>query len=471
MDVTSKSWHTMYMRVANCYFYTREHHIVTQCALQCYVPFTERFSKTIKYCNYPRGEMDSIACSSEQAPGCMTQKLQKLFGQKNLQVRSIMPSIADCITEAESTKDLQIVRHVMCDYKSSNIGPTRKRAMALEGGSVFVGSSRDGSGGVPKAVDKLLAEKEQELQAGPQIGDALSDSSGRSVLGGVQTTEPAAKRSISSDDVSASQAIAETGIAPLHENLVQLFKRPKLSCKEVTQELASRIIDAKYVGELNLIWHVMRDFQSNNIGPTRKRVLALGDAAEVETDLAQLTDSMRQNAGVPKKIRSMLESKEAQLQHGSESSSRHTPPTPRPARQRSAAKSNRAAGEPLPEQGGSVNPELTECLAKAFGVDPETVHKMRRRDALFSLVDITRMVTGNDPKYSSEQIVIVRAKYPEVSNKIRYLKFPGRGQRETPVGDLYLVAEFVMLLPGKRAALVRSEAARLFVQYHGGESK
>ena len=41
-------------------------------------------------------------------------------------------------------------------------------------------------------------------------------------------------------------------------------------------------------------------------------------------------------------------------------------------------------------------------------------------------------------------------------------RFPGRG-RETPVGDVYAIVELVMLLPGRRAGLVRTDAARLFV--------
>ena len=57
----------------------------------------------------------------------------------------------------------------------------------------------------------------------------------------------------------------------------------------------------------------------------------------------------------------------------------------------------------------------------------------------------------------------------EVSNKVRHLKFPGRGQRETPVGDIYAVVELIMVLPGRRAGLVRSEAARLFVKCYGGD--
>ena len=37
------------------------------------------------------------------------------------------------------------------------------------------------------------------------------------------------------------------------------------------------------------------------------------------------------------------------------------------------------------------------------------------------------------------------------------------------MGDIYTVVELIMLLPGKRAGLVRNEAARLFVRYYGGD--
>jgi len=130
-----------------------------------------------------------------------------------------------------------------------------------------------------------------------------------------------------------SNSTAETSIAHLQEKLVQLFKRPKLPCKNITEEVASRITDAKHVGELSLFWNVMRHFRSNDMGPNRRRVLALGHAAEVATDLPQLT----------KKLRCMLEAEEAQLESGIESSSRQTPPAPRPKRQCPAATSSRAA--------------------------------------------------------------------------------------------------------------------------------
>ena len=247
-----------------------------------------------------------------------------------------------------------------------------------------------------------------------------------------------------------------TSIVHLQEKLAQLFKRPKLSCKNVTEEVASRITDAKHVGELRLIWDVMSHFRSSNLAPIRKRVLALGNAAEVATDLPQLTENMKRNAeGIPKKLRYMLEAKEAQIESCIESSSFQMPPAPPPKRQCPAATSSRAtdeelsqdSGQPLPEQGGVVNAEALGRLAQAFGVNPDTVHKMRRRDALFSLVDVATLITGNDPKYSSEQIVIVQNKYLEINDDIQHIKFPGRGQRETPACDISTLTRVVIRLP------------------------
>ena len=63
----------------------------------------------------------------------------------------------------------------------------------------------------------------------------------------------------------------------------------------------------------------------------------------------------------------------------------------------------------------------------------------------------------------------MRERYLEVNEKIINLKFPGRGQRPTPAGDIYAAVELIMLLPGRRAGLVRSEAARLFVRFYGGD--
>ena len=55
------------------------------------------------------------------------------------------------------------------------------------------------------------------------------------------------------------------------------------------------------------------------------------------------------------------------------------------------------------------------------------------------------------------------------SRGCRIFKVKGRGQRDTPGSDVYGVVEFIMLLPGKRAAAVRRKASELFVRCHGGD--
>ena len=92
------------------------------------------------------------------------------------------------------------------------------------------------------------------------------------------------------------------------------------------------------------------------------------------------------------------------------------------------------------------------------------VKGVRMKDQLFSLVDVTMLVTGKDCNYAAQQIRFLRERYLEVNEQIINLKFPGRGQRRTPAGDIYAAVELIMLLPGRRAGLVRSEAARLFCQ-------
>lgn len=61
--------------------------------------------------------------------------------------------------------------------------------------------------------------------------------------------------------------------------------------------------------------------------------------------------------------------------------------------------------------------------------------------------------------------------YPEVVTKCHYFKFPGRGQRETPVTDkegwLYILG----LLPGVMGQKYRESAAKLVVQYLDADIK
>ena len=103
----------------------------------------------------------------------------------------------------------------------------------------------------------------------------------------------------------------------------------------------------------------------------------------------------------------------------------------------SAEKASRRRSVPTTEQLHAIDqPDSTE-VARAFGVDAKAVKLVRTQDQLFSLIDVMMPVTGNNSRCAVTEIGTVRLRHPEVSNKIRHLKFPGCGQRPTPAGDIY----------------------------------
>ena len=62
-----------------------------------------------------------------------------------------------------------------------------------------------------------------------------------------------------------------------------------------------------------------------------------------------------------------------------------------------------------------------------------------------------------------------RDSFPEVTSLSSNFKFPGRGQRHTPVTDAEGITQIIMLLPGRAAAIARQSAANVLVRYLGGD--
>ena len=93
--------------------------------------------------------------------------------------------------------------------------------------------------------------------------------------------------------------------------------------------------------------------------------------------------------------------------------------------QPTAAKASRRRSAPATEQLDAIDqpdqPDATE-LARAFGVDAKAVKGVRTQDQLFSLVDVTMLVTGKDCNYAAQQIRFLRERHPEVNEKIINLK-------------------------------------------------
>ena len=96
-----------------------------------------------------------------------------------------------------------------------------------------------------------------------------------------------------------------------------------------------------------------------------------------------------------------------------------------------------------------------------FAFDGDRIRQSE--DGYYSIFDIIRILGGQ----KGERKVWERLQkpYPEVVAKCHNFKFPGRGQRETPVtnkeGALYIIG----LLPGAVGRKYREEAAKLFLAY------
>lgn len=81
-----------------------------------------------------------------------------------------------------------------------------------------------------------------------------------------------------------------------------------------------------------------------------------------------------------------------------------------------------------------------------------------------SVFDMIKVLAGSgNPRRDWARIV---KEHPEVVSKTDNLKFPGRGQRETPVVKDKEAAYYILgLLPGAAGKLYREQAAKLFVAY------
>ena len=85
-----------------------------------------------------------------------------------------------------------------------------------------------------------------------------------------------------------------------------------------------------------------------------------------------------------------------------------------------------------------------------------------------SVLDEISAVTG-DVNNASHVYTRLQDQFREVRYDTTNFKFPGRGQRNTPITCVRGVVTIVMLLPGRAAARVRKHAASTLVRYLGGD--
>lgn len=102
---------------------------------------------------------------------------------------------------------------------------------------------------------------------------------------------------------------------------------------------------------------------------------------------------------------------------------------------------------------------------------PDVLERIRfdRETKLGSVLDVIQLVTGCSQDHASQVFLRLCEHHPEVHQKKRTSKFPGRGQRETPVAPIPVLIEIAWLCNGKNAARFRREGVHVFCRALGGD--
>lgn len=110
-----------------------------------------------------------------------------------------------------------------------------------------------------------------------------------------------------------------------------------------------------------------------------------------------------------------------------------------------------------------------EGLAELTDADVTRIRKTNETPPRISVYDVLRCVSGTHQKATFLVLDRLREQYPEVHTLCMNFKFPGPGQRETPVTCARGIVRIIMLLPCRAAAPVRAKAADVLVRYLGGD--
>ncbi len=112
---------------------------------------------------------------------------------------------------------------------------------------------------------------------------------------------------------------------------------------------------------------------------------------------------------------------------------------------------------------------LTMAVAR---FTPEEILRSIRFDPLTkkgSVLDVVQLVTGCDQRHASHNFQRLVDNYPELHSRCVDFKFPGRGQRPTPVAHLRDLVEIAWLCPGRNAAEFRRTGAVTLCRTLGGD--
>ena len=105
--------------------------------------------------------------------------------------------------------------------------------------------------------------------------------------------------------------------------------------------------------------------------------------------------------------------------------------------------------------GDDIPSQLATLLEKAV----VQIRKTDRNPLQASIYDVISAVTSLNSNHAGKAYRDLTARYPEVHSVGVNFRFPGRGQRNTPVAPARSMVENIMLLRGQQAARVRRMTA------------
>ena len=86
-----------------------------------------------------------------------------------------------------------------------------------------------------------------------------------------------------------------------------------------------------------------------------------------------------------------------------------------------------------------------------------------------SVLDAVRLVTGCNQAHASRTFSAVMERFPDVCHQVEYFKFPGQGQRPTPVAPLQTLLNIMAVAPGKKARKFSKATTDVFCRALGAD--
>ena len=112
---------------------------------------------------------------------------------------------------------------------------------------------------------------------------------------------------------------------------------------------------------------------------------------------------------------------------------------------------------------------VQQQLGALLGREVKQLRTTEEEPPRISVIDVVEAITGQAKNNAGKTLDRIKESYSEVSPNWRNFRFPGRGQRDTPVANVRGIVEVIMLLPGHTAAGVRRQASELLCRYLGGD--